>query len=237
MDTIISKLQSQYFLFIVFLLLFIACDKNDPFEGPSGTFTDERDGHEYNWVKIGEQIWMAENLAYLPGEPCASDAQCGVWVYGYEGEGSYGTNLSVYGCLYDWETAMEVCPEGWHLPSDEEWIEMERFLGMPEDELYTENGPRGKDENVSWKLGAGLELWNEKVLNATNEYGFSVLPGGDRVYGSPGGYRELGDFATFWTSSYDEFNNWLWMRAVEVDGIRRFKRNENFGYSVRCIKD
>jgi uncharacterized protein (TIGR02145 family) len=229
------KMKTPVLTLLAFVLLFAACEK-DPFEANSGTFTDERDGREYKWVKIGDQIWMAENLAYVP-YVCAPDSQCGIWIYGYDGEGSYGTNYHTYGALYDWETAMEVCPEGWHLPSDQEWMELERFLGMPEDELYAYNGPRGKDENVSLKLGAGMDLWTEKNVNATNEYGFSVLPGGARYYGSPGGYRLLGDYATFWTSSYDEFNNLLWMRSIEINGIRRFNRDKGLGYSVRCIKD
>jgi uncharacterized protein (TIGR02145 family) len=180
---------------------------------------------------------MAENLAYVP-YVCAPDSQCGIWIYGYNGEGSYGTNYHTYGALYDWETAMEVCPEGWHLPSDEEWMELERFLGVTEDELYRNNFPRGRDSNVSGKLGAGMDLWNEKNVNATNEFGFSVLPAGERLsYGPPGVYRGLGDYVAFWTSSYDDQNNWLWMRGIATDGVYRGNRHKSFGYSIRCVKD
>lgn len=226
------RLLSAFFL--TFIIFFTACDKDDPFDAMSGTFTDERDGHQYKWVKIGEQIWMAENLAYIP-YVCAPDSQCGIWVYGYSGEGSYGTNLNVYGCLYDWETAMEVCPDGWHLPSDEEWIELERFLGIAEDDILKDNVPRGEEINASGKLGVGSNLWSVQSINHTNETEFSVVPGGMRM--SSGRYRSIGDEAMFWTSSYNNDNNWLIYRAISSQGILRFYFNGKQGVSVRCIKD
>ncbi|WP_321347139.1 FISUMP domain-containing protein [uncultured Draconibacterium sp.] len=216
------------------MLLLWSCD-DEPFDADSGTFVDSRDNHEYQWVKIGEQIWMAENLAYIP-YVCAPDSQCGIWVYGYEGEGSgsYGSNLSIYGCLYDWETAMEVCPEGWHLPSDEEWMELERFLGIDED-LLRENVPRGEDVNAGGKLGVGSSVWSEQSENYTNETGFSVLPGGMRM--SDGRYRSLGDVALFWTSSDGRNDNWKMHRIVDSQGVGRFYFYSVVGVSVRCIKN
>ena len=161
----------------VLTLLFAACEK-DPFEASSGTFTDERDGQEYKWVKIGDQIWMAENLAYVP-YVCAPDSQCGIWIYGYNGEGSYGTNYHTYGCLYDWETAQTACPEGWHLPSDEEWMELERFLGMEERELDI-FACRGLEKNIGGSLATSdNNYWSEDFIR-TNETGFTALPGGER---------------------------------------------------------
>ena len=77
---LLSKITRLVCIFFLFLLIF-SC-KKDPFDANSGTFTDKRDGHQYKWVKIGEQIWMAENLAYVPFV-CAPDSQCGIWVYGY----------------------------------------------------------------------------------------------------------------------------------------------------------
>jgi len=218
---------------LTFMLLFAACEK-DPFEANSGTFTDERDGREYKWVKIGDQIWMAENLAYVP-YVCAPDSQCGIWIYGYDGEGSYGTNYHTYGALYDWETAMEVCPEGWHLPSDEEWMELERFLGMKEDELYRENVLRGKEANVAGKLGAGSELWYEKNDISTNETDFSAKPGGMRV--SDGWFHSINETAYFWTSSNNKNNYEVTHRTIGSSGVIRFFLLKEQGLSVRCIKD
>ena len=82
-----------------------------------GTFTDSRDGNTYKWIEIGNQIWMAENLNF--------HANSGCWVYDNNPE-----NADTYGRLYNWETARNVCPDGWHLPSDNEWKELEVYLGI-----------------------------------------------------------------------------------------------------------
>lgn len=119
------------------------------------TFTDSRDGHKYKWVKIGNQIWMAENLAYMPHVNPPKKQENGIWVYGYDGqdvaEAKATGNYQKYGCLYSWTTAMAIdekyltqpwkgdtvnhqgiCPSGWHLPTDTEWKELEMALGMPD---------------------------------------------------------------------------------------------------------
>jgi hypothetical protein len=94
----IFGLHSNLTILIV-VFLFASCTE-DPFEAESGTLTDKRDNHRYNWVKIGEQIWMAENLAFVP-YACPLDSQCGIWVYGCNGSGSFYENYTAYGCLYD----------------------------------------------------------------------------------------------------------------------------------------
>jgi uncharacterized protein (TIGR02145 family) len=237
MDTIISKLKSQFFLFFTLALLFAGCDKNDPFDANSGTFTDKRDGHMYKWVKIGEQIWMAENLAYVP-YACAPDSQCGIWVYDYYGEGSFYENYTTYGCLYDWETAQTACPEGWHLPSDEEWMELERFLGMEEDELKDETD-RGVDENIAGKLkSTDSSFWGENVK--TNESGFSAIPGGRRdIWHTTGDYhfRSIGNSAVFWTRTEDDYITHAINRNIVDLSIERESRSKNAGFSIRCIRN
>jgi len=111
-----------------------------------GKFTDKRDGKVYRTVKIGEQIWMAENLAFAAkGCPC------------YKRE---------YGMLYDWDTAMDekTCPVGWHLPSYDEWQTLVDFVGGKEIA-----GKMVKSKN-GWKDFEG------KSGNGTDAYGFSALP-------------------------------------------------------------
>jgi uncharacterized protein (TIGR02145 family) len=113
-----------------------------------GTFTDPRDGRAYKTVKIGDQVWMAENLAF-----------------DYAGSKVYGNdlgNLAKYGRLYDWETAKKACPSGWRLPSKDEWAALEKAVG----------GSSNAGKHLKSASG-----WNSNG-NGTDDYGFSALPGG-----------------------------------------------------------
>ena len=149
-------------------------------ENCSGTFVDERDGHEYNWVIIGDQKCMAENLAY-------------------DSDGSYlydtPEHSEQYGRLYTWAAANNgACPNGWHLPSDDEWKQMEIFIGLTEEEA-DDGETRGTNEGDKLKSISG---WNNNG-NGTDEYGFSGLPGG---YGSVnGGFGNIGIYGYWWSST------------------------------------
>jgi len=199
--------------FIIFLLTGIfssSCKDGDD----TNTFIDSRDGQVYKWVRIGEQIWMAENLNYKPNsEP---------WVY-YDDDLTYTT---IYGRLYDWETACEICPEGWHLPERSEVEQLRAYLGG--DSIA---GGKMKEE--------GTIHWASPNTGATNESGFTALPGGlgylDEVY-----YKD--STAWFWTAT------WRW-EGIGEDlawgnrlhyNFTSFYNNvssESHGLSVRCIKD
>jgi uncharacterized protein (TIGR02145 family) len=120
-----------------------------------GTITDSRDGKVYEIVRIGEQVWMAENLAYKP-------TSGNYWAYDDNSD-----NIAVYGYLYDWETAKKVCPTGWHLPSYAEWAKLTDYLGG-------EGVAGGKLRET------GITHWNSPNEEATNETGFTALPGGFR---------------------------------------------------------
>ena len=87
----------------------------------TGTFVDSRDGKTYKTTKIGTQWWMAENLAYNVGDGC--------WAYNND-----ESNVATYGRLYIWEAAQAACPSGWHLPSENEWKQLEMAIGMSQSE-------------------------------------------------------------------------------------------------------
>lgn len=235
------KTTISILLFTIIISLFSSCEREDPFSGDSGTFSDSRDGNEYNWVRIGEQIWMAENLKYMP-YVCPADSQCGIWVLRFDGTktgAALGTdNYRAYGCLYDWETAITSCPKGWHLPSDEEWIELEIYLGVNPDKI-DDLAARGKENNVGGKLReTGTIFWEEPNLDATNESGFTARPGSLRIYrdDNSGGFGFPGSAGNFWASSPD--GDWAWFRQIDsYSGVYRDYAKKKYGFSVRCIKD
>jgi len=237
------RIKTLLTLCAVLIAIFTSCEKEDPFIGDSGTFTDSRDGQEYKWVRIGEQIWMAENLAYIP-YVCPADSQCGIWVNGYKGTktglAKATDNYRAYGCLYDWETAMGSCPTVWHLPSDNEWKELEIYLGMSLNEIDQETW-RGRDNNVDGKLKeTGTSHWESPNSNATNESGFTARPGGNRYISydpGPGSFNMTGRGASFWTAT--EYYNHARIRQLSAfpNGVYRNSRNKKDGLSVRCIKD
>jgi len=173
---------------------------------------DTRDNHVYKLVIIGNQTWMAENLAYKANNGC--------WAYNND-----EINVTKYGYLYDWETAKNSCPAGWHLPSDEEWTALTGYLG----------------DNAGTKMKDTAD-WSFKPC-ASNESGFSALRAGLRE--SSGGFD--GRSAYFWSRT--EFSSEAsWVRGLILGFIPRgrsksgsecykFELNNSEGISVRCIKD
>jgi uncharacterized protein (TIGR02145 family) len=179
-------------------------------EGSSdGTFTDPRDGKVYKTVKIGNQIWMAENLAYAPSSG-------NYWAYDND-----NSNVETYGYLYDWETACDVCPDGWHLPTDAEWTELTDYLG----------------ENAGGKLKeTGTTHWNTPNTGATNETGFTALPGGYRNY--DGSFDIVGYTGYWWSATeYNATNAWYRGMYYHNSYVNRNNLYKKVGFSVRCVRD
>ena len=189
----------------------------------TGTFIDSRDNTEYSWVQIGEQIWMAENLKYLPsvvGPGTGSNSEAYCYVYGYDGTSISAAkateNYATYGVLYNWTAAMNgaessdanpsgvqgICPDGWHLPSDAEWKQLEMYLGMSETDVNS-TGWRGTVEGGKLKE-AGTTHWADPNAGANNESGFTALPGG---YRSDNGYFYYISYYGSWWSSTEGSTN------------------------------
>lgn len=219
---------------IVFRMIAIT----DESSGSAGTFTDKRDRRTYKWVRIGEQIWMAENLAWLPSvsQPSAgSNSVPYYYVYGYNGTNISAakatSNYSTYGVLYNWTAASTACPEGWHLPTDDEWKILEKEIGIEEKHLDHGSG-RGIDQAKFLKTQIG---WGGDGIGGINSTGFSAIPGGGYYKGS---FGELG-WNGYWWSSTLETETEAWYRTLVNYGNRivRFSVNNSFGYSVRCLRD
>jgi len=199
-----------------------------------GTFTDPRDCNIYKWIRIGAQVWMAENLRYIPHvSPC--EEQGGIWVYDYEGKdvnaAKQTEKYKKYGCLYNWETACKVAPDGWHLPSDDEWETLALYVN-------SKKGPfqkRGGD----WEgMGTYLKATTGSVNNGNgNDYfGFSGLPGGYRYTEGP--FDDAGDYG-FWWSSTEASRASAYYRSLiySFEYVARDTHPKRMGFSVRCIKD
>lgn len=190
-----------------------------------GNPTLEYGGQVYNTVQIFNQCWLKENLNYAAGNS---------WCYEYD-----AANCDSYGRLYDWETAISVCPVGWHLPTDEEWKILEGATDSQYpigDAEWDNTGLRGFDAGKNMKSATG---WNTNG-NGTDLYGFSALPGGYRFY-FQGNFFNLGDYAYWWTS--DEYpsssNTTAWGRRLFYgnDMSNRWDTDKGDGRSVRCLKD
>lgn len=174
-----------------------------------GSFTDTRDGMTYKTVKIGTQIWMAENLAYK--------SSIGCWAYDNK-----ESNVTTYGYLYNWEAAKNVCPTGWHTSTVAEWIILRTYLGGD-----TVAGGKLKE--------AGFGHWRDPNAGATNETGFTALPGGIFSHGSSEGMGSNG----YWWSSPKENTSYGWFRGMDCSSYTAasFWGDKQNGFSVRCVKD
>jgi uncharacterized protein (TIGR02145 family) len=209
--------------------------------GTSGTFIDSRDNHEYKWVKIGNQIWMAENLAYLPAVNHVKPDSTNLphyYVYGYDSTdvnaAKANPNYANYGVLYDWSAALISCPAGWHLPCDAEWKQLEINLGMTHAQVNESIYPfyRGTDQGTKMKTKSG---WHNDG-NGTNKSGFSGLPGGYLF--SNGNFCFIESFGYWWSSTNGSESS-AWGRGLGYN-TSSVIRNSNFkksGFSVRCVKN
>ncbi|RMZ48951.1 hypothetical protein EB821_04890 [Candidatus Marinimicrobia bacterium PRS2] len=203
------------------------------------------DGNCYETIQIGERLWMAENLKvthYNNGDEISypSDED-----FGSDDEGQYGvydndpSNADIYGNLYNFAAVDDdrgVCPDGWHVPSDEEFMELEMYLGMSEEDANS-SGYRGTDEGS--KLAGNSDLWLESYLVNNSEFGtsgFTALPAGYR-FSSMGDYTSMGGSGYFWSSSEGNSGH-AWHRTLDYY-YSNVGRNNGFdkqhGFSVRCL--
>lgn len=204
-----------------------------PNEEPSNSFIDPRDGKVYNTVTIGSQTWMAENLAYLPSineQSANSDSLPYYYVYGFNGTNvniaqTVGTYI-IYGVLYNYSAAKNACPCGWHLPSDEEWTQLSTFLG-------------GDDVSGGKLKATGYNNWVNPNTGATNETGFSGLPGGYRS--STDSFSGLLFYGYWWSSTVNVEENSPWVRWLSYNnatfGRGVYNGYKSYGFSVRCLKN
>jgi len=181
------------------------------------------DGRTYDVVYIGGQCWFAENLqteTYANGDAIPGDLDNASWSASTEGaqavQGNDVTNLPTYGRLYNWAAIQDernVCPSGWHVPSNEDWNALISNVGV--------------DAGTKLKSATG---WNDPNAAGTDDFGFGALPGGYRF--SSGGYYGPGGLGDYWsTSTWRQFNS-----SSEVSESSVGTVYEEHGFSVRCLR-
>jgi len=214
----------------------------------TGTLIDSRDDKVYKTVKIGDQWWMAENLAWLPSVSPSSEGSTAdpyYYVYDYQGtdvtEARATGNFQTYGVLYNWPSAMDACPAGWHLPSDEEWTTLVNYLianGYNYDGTTTDN-KIAKSLASATLWGSSTEtgaVGNTDYPEKQNTTGFSALPGGERSL-----YRifdYIGYLGVWWSATEGgALYAWGWYMDYIGSYLAWQNYGKEIGYSVRCLKD
>lgn len=214
---------------------------------------EDIDGNHYQTVKIGAQVWMKENLRttrYADGTEMVDGSAEGdisgeyttPYYFSWNDDSNYAES---YGFLYTWSAAMNqeesnntnpgavqgACPDGWHLPSDEDWKELEDALGMAAGDLDI-TGWRGSDEGLQLKA---TDLWGNGGMG-NNDSQFTAIPAGQRK--SNGDYSGLGFHAIFWTST-EYYNSSAWFRKLTYShsGIYRSFDFKSEAASIRCVRD
>jgi len=208
---------------------------------------EDIENNVYSAVVICNQYWMAENLrtaTYNDGTPIPEVTDNTEWANLSTGAYCWYNNDSVitdwvYGKLYNWHAVNTgiLCPVGWHVPSDEEWKELEMFLGMSQAEAddISYNFWRGTDEGAKLKE-SGTRHWSHLNTVATNSSGFTGLPGGYREMS--GNFYSFGVGAYFWTSTVGG-SIYVYYRTLSSNMSKVYRDSDykNHGYSVRCIRD
>jgi len=235
------------FLAVSMLILVVGCGGDDNPAGPDNTTLTDIDGNIYQTVTIGSQVWMMENLKvthYRNGDPIPNVIDLGEWAGlstgAYCNYDNDTTIASIYGRLYNWyaiDDGRNIAPEGWHVATEEEWQQLEVSIGISPvtaDSL----GRHGIDEGGKLKE-ADTTHWLSPNTGATNESGFTALPGGCRDVSAD--FLALYECSFFWSS--EECDGTLLDRAL----YRTMWYDESYiccdpyykesGFSVRCVRD
>ena len=184
------------------------------------------DGNKYHTITIGSQEWMAGNLKvthYRNGDSIANIIGGEDWAT--TDIGAYCIYKKSYGALYNWHATVDtrnIAPEGWHVPTDAEWTKLENYLKL--------HHPKSIMESLQSTSG-----WKDNT-NGTDNYGFTVLPGGHRAYSS-GFFLGIGKGAYFWSSTKSSDNGAYNRRFHNSNIYRNFGEHVRAGCAIRCLRD
>jgi uncharacterized protein (TIGR02145 family) len=210
-----------------------AITEDKPFYGNEFSHTfrfivDKRDEKLYKYIQIGEQFWLADNMAWVPEKLCPADEDCGFWAANNGGQDSVtitskNDNYKQYGVLYNFDQAMNACPEGWEIPTSYDWQELFDYM---KDQGYTKNAGKALKAVDGWEEGG----------NGTDAFGFNALPTGYRDYVS----REIinsGTGTLFWSETANAGEG-IHARSLDSDSDESggYAAYRSDGCTVRCVK-
>ena len=238
-----TNIISVLFILLSGSMLMSSCEKDEDSGNDIGTITDI-DGNVYQTVTIGNQLWMAENLKvthYRNGESIPNVTDETEWTNlssdAYCNFDNNLSNVNTYGRLYNWyavDDSRGLAPAGWHVPTDEEWKQLEMYIGISQTEVDAISW-RGTVEGAKLKE-AGTEHWLSPNIGATNSSGFSALPGG--YISRYGAFLLINQGADYWSTTQAS-SQVAWFRSLDYDrtDIRRDDIIKTYGFSTRCVRD
>ncbi len=239
------QMTRKFFLMVMAFLVtscFISCDEEEKEDRiiERGTLTDNS-GRIYKTVRIGNKWWMAENLAvrkFNNGDeiPFVSSQDPDISWANIGGPGVTFTLDSTVGFLYNYDCLTDsrgIAPDGWRIPTDEDWKDLEKEIGMSSSEI----------NNTSWRGVSEAPLltsknslgWAQGLLFGTDEFGFDARSSGVRIFD---GRRNLsGKVAFWWTLTENEGD--AWYRYMDSDQTRIFRHytDKNYAMAIRLVKD
>jgi uncharacterized protein (TIGR02145 family) len=207
----------------------------------SSTTVADAEGNFYNIITIGVQVWMAENLKatrYRNGDLIGTTTPATLDITAEDKPkyqwASYGNevNVAAYGRLYTWYAATDsrnVCPSGWHLPTQAEWTTLDNYLGDLEN-----SGHKLREADTTHWTYYITETIKRPYLGGTNETGFTALPSGFRD--GSGYFEQIGHVDEWWSST--EFSTGIiYFWELYIDNFESNRWFGSWGYSVRCLRD
>jgi uncharacterized protein (TIGR02145 family) len=227
-----NRIQVYLFLAIGFVLFITSSCQKDENKPPSSGTTTDIEGNVYNYLTIGTQVWMVENLKttkYNDGTDIPNLTDDGVW-FGYKTPSYCWYNndfayKTTYGALYNWYTVNtgKLAPIGWHVPSESEWQVLIDYMGGGE-----VAGGKLKE--------TGFNHWISPNQGATNSNSFTAIPGGYRAY--QGTFNSIGEYGIWWSSTkIDTLTAWGCGFTCYFSGVNSGSEDIQFGFSVRCLRD
>jgi uncharacterized protein (TIGR02145 family) len=227
-----TKIVFLLFLAIV-VTMTVSCKKKSDNSSNTSTTVTDIDGNIYHTVLIGTQTWIVGNLKvthYRNGDAVQYVADSSSWINLVSGAycdyGNFTRNGVDYGHLYNWYVIADtrnICPAGWHVPTDDEWSLLILYLGG-------ENVAGGKMKEK------GTAHWAITDTSVNNSSGFTALPGGFRTYLAQFD-ASIGHFGYWWSSTGDGFTSPIRVLGAGTNDVLRLLSAANYGCSIRCVKD